>query len=231
MVATHKCNVSYAINFAGANPARSIFIFNRQGLLDSYLAGGTVKKHNMTVVERSAYFAKKIERAIELIKTGKTLSQTAQILQVAPSFVARHTRGITERKKWGYFEHKPKVYNHWLDPNDEANIYKFWVPSPEEIEAECRRIRSGDLYIRSQSSGKHVTSFVSVASGPVSVDIFTREKTAEPFGVNGNRKRKKPSNRGPLSYRRQDLLGPSSRAATPEGVDPAECREDSSTSA
>jgi len=185
----------------------------------------------MTNDQRSKYFAKKAADAIKLLQSGKSASEAAQILRVAPSFITRHTKGIIPRKKWGYSGKRQRVYNHWLDPNDEANIHQFWVPSPEEIAVECKKIRNGDLYIRSASGGKHETSHVSVASCTVSVDIFTRKKTAEPFNINGNRKREVISDRGPLSYRRRDLLGSSDGIAASQGIDRAECEQDSSTSA
>lgn len=33
------------------------------------------------------------------------------------------------------------AYNDFLPPDAEENLHGFWVPSPEEIEAEKRRIR------------------------------------------------------------------------------------------
>jgi hypothetical protein len=180
---------------------------------------------------RSKYFAGLAKRAVELMEAGKTAMEAARILHVAPSFIHTHTRGIIPRKKWGFSGKHKRVYNEWLDPNDEANIHLFWVPSPEQIAEECRKIRNGDLYIRSAAAGHHATTFVSVSRRTVSVDIFTRAKTAEPFNINGNRKREVTSDRGPLSYRRRDLLGSSDSLAAPQGIDRAECEQDSSTSA
>jgi hypothetical protein len=185
----------------------------------------------MTNDQRSKYFAKKAADAIKLLQSGKSASEAAQILRVAPSFITRHTKGIIPRKKWGYSGKRQRVYNHWLDPNDEANVHQFWVPSPEEIAAECKKIRNGDLYIRSASGGKHETSHVSVASRTVSVDIFTRKKTAKPFNQHGNRKRKIASDRGPLSYRNRELLRPSDSIAAQKRIDRAEREQNQNTSA
>ena len=180
---------------------------------------------------RSKYFAGLAKRAVELMEAGKTAMEAARILHVAPSFIHTHTRGIIPRKKWGYSGKHKRVYNEWLDPNDEANIHLFWVPSPEEIAEQCRKIRNGDLYIRSAAAGHHVTTFVSVASRRVSVDIFTREKRAEPFNQYGNGKRQESGDCGTLPHGSPAILRSSDSLATQERTDRAERQQDSSTSA
>jgi hypothetical protein len=180
---------------------------------------------------RSKYFAGLAKRAIELMEAGKTAMEAARILHVAPSFIHTHTRGIIPRKKWGFSGERKRVYNEWLDPNDEANIHLFWVPSPEQIAEECRKIRNGDLYIRSAAAGHHVTTFVSVASRRVSVDIFTREKRAEPFNIHGNGQRKESGDCGTVPHGSSAILRSSDSLAASQGTDRAERQQDSSTSA
>jgi hypothetical protein len=185
----------------------------------------------LTGKERAEYFAQLATRCIELMNDGLTAMQVANELKVAPSFVHKHTRGIIPRKKWGYHGKPPKVNNPWLDPNDEANIYQFWVPSPEEIAEECRKIRNGDVYVRSAAGGKHETSFVSVRREPLNLDIFAKGKRQKSIGSNGYGLRQVFSYSGHLQNSHSAISGSVLSASTQEGTARTECQQDSSTSA
>lgn len=41
---------------------------------------------------------------------------------------------------------KRRLHN-WLPEDDEANIFGFWVPTPDQIQEQAHRIRSGEIQL------------------------------------------------------------------------------------
>jgi hypothetical protein len=91
--------------------------------------------------ERQKRFEQLREQCRLLMSDGMSSAEIAKKLGVARTFVVKWTVGVKRkpRKNVGVFA---KVYNEWLDKDDEANRFKFWVPSPNEIKAGCAEIKS-----------------------------------------------------------------------------------------
>jgi predicted transcriptional regulator len=92
---------------------------------------------------RQKQTAKLRQQCREMMQAGMAISDIAEQLGVVVSTVHNHTRDLKRTKKT-YCGCKPKTYNDWLDPDDEANVHQFWVPSPEEIARvgeELRKLR------------------------------------------------------------------------------------------
>jgi IS30 family transposase len=97
----------------------------------------------MTKSARATYSERLRERCRKLAAEGLSTTEIAKKLGVCCSSVHKYTADLKPPKKY-WCGKKPRVYNHWLDPKDEANVQRFWVPSPEELaqlKAEVRRRR------------------------------------------------------------------------------------------
>lgn len=77
-----------------------------------------------------------------LAREGHNFTEIATIMGRTVKFVKRHCADIEEQNKFKEL-HAPRkfVTNSFLPQDDDANVKRYWVPSPDEIERMKLEIR------------------------------------------------------------------------------------------
>lgn len=76
---------------------------------------------------------------VEMHSLGFSRRQICKKLSASLITVRRvfNELGPAKKKKVSVFK-----YHDWLDANDEANVLRFWVPTPEEIAKQCEALQA-----------------------------------------------------------------------------------------
>lgn len=102
-----------------------------------------------TAARLAAKHARARDGARKLVAGGTPRLEAARIIGYCVDFVNRACTGLPAQ-----YRLRAGVRNEHVPLDDECNVHGFWVPTPEQIAEEARKIRSGEVQIRAPRSAE-----------------------------------------------------------------------------